>query len=156
MGSPFRLALRVAHLGITAVFIGLLGFGIGASVFREVGCGSRPPGPCEESPAGCAQQLRALRAELDRKLCEVQSGGGEKVSRVWDEWSVGWRRELTAVEGRCCLSKSTQPSEALRGLARAARELRELQGLYSTHVVQYGREIGAKAEAVDRELDPSR
>jgi hypothetical protein len=91
-----------------------------------------------------------LRQALDVKLSELQHAGGAG-SRIWDEWAVVWRRELAGVEGQCCLGQTAVP-DGFQRLVKADRDLRQLQALYTTHVVQYAREIGAKAEAVDREL----
>lgn len=153
MASRVRLALRMTYLGATASFITLLVGGIGISVYREMGYGPVRPVNCNEvEVASCARRLRVLRNELDAKLCEVQRAG-EEAPHVWDGWVLDWQRALAAVRSRCCLAE-TAPSGRLQGLVHAARDLGELQRLYSTHVVQYGREIGAKAEAVNREIDP--
>ncbi len=152
---PFRAVLLALYLGVTALLIGLLVRGVVVSIVTEMGLDRPAAGACGgETRDGCAASLQALAAELDEKLCAVDRSRGA-ASRLWDEWSVGWRRSLAAVEARCCLGGEKVPA-GFGALARAARDLRELESLYATHVVQYSREIGAKAEDVDRELSDLR
>jgi hypothetical protein len=146
---PFRITALALYLGVAGIFIGLLLRGVVGSIIVEMGLSAGNSQSCgAETADSCSQRLVALRRQLDVKLAEFQGTGGE---RLWDEWSVVWRRELAQVEGECCLGPKKVP-EGFQRLVRADRDLRLLQALYTTHVVQYAREIGAKAEAVDREL----
>jgi hypothetical protein len=148
---PFYVAVLSVYLGLAGIFMVLLGHGVVTSIIDEMGMSSRNPQACgAETPESCSQRLVALRQSLDVKLSELQHAGGSG-SRLWDEWAVIWRRELAQVEGQCCLGQKAVP-EGFQRLVRADKDLRQLQALYTTHVVQYAREIGGKAEAVDREL----
>jgi hypothetical protein len=148
---PFHLAVLTAYLGVAGVFVALLLNGVIGSITVEMGLSAGNPQTCgTETPDSCTRQLISLRQALDAKLSEFQRAGGSG-ERLWDEWSVVWRRELARVEGQCCLGRKEVP-EGFQRLVRADHDLRQLEALYTTHVVQYAREIGAKAEAVDREL----
>ncbi len=148
---PFRVAVLAVYLGVAGIFIALLGRGIVLSIIDEMGISGGNPQACgAETPDSCGQRLVSLREALDVKLSELQRAGAGG-ARLWDEWAVVWRRELASVEGQCCLGQKAVP-EGFQRLVRADHDLRQLQALYTTHVVQYAREIGAKAEAVDREL----
>lgn len=148
---PFHVALLCVYLGVAGALIALLGRGILVSIIDEMGLAGGNGQACgSETPDSCAERLVSLRQTLDVKLSELQRAG-QGGARLWDEWAVGWRRELAGVEGRCCLGQKEVP-RGFQRLVRADRDLRQLQALYTTHVVQYSREIGAKAEAVDREL----
>ncbi len=150
-----RRALLAIYLAVAACFVAILVRGVVLSIVNEMGMGPRRAGSCgARSPESCREQLVDLRRQLDVKLAEIQHAGlqGE---RLWDEWAAGWRRELASVSAECCLDQEEVP-EGFRALAQGERGLRELQGLYTTHVVQYAREIGDKAESVDRELGVSR
>jgi hypothetical protein len=147
----FRVAVFTAYFGVAGLFVVLLGRGVVGSIIEEMGFSGGNPQACgSETPETCSQRLISLRQALDVKLSELQRAGGGG-ARLWDEWAVVWRRELTSVEGQCCLGQKEVP-EGFQRLVRADHDLRQLQALYTTHVVQYAREIGAKAEAVDREL----
>ncbi|MHB8419963.1 MAG: hypothetical protein ACYDCL_17955 [Myxococcales bacterium] len=152
----FHRALLAAYLAAGALFFGLLVRGVTLSIIEEMGLGASRPGSCgARTPAFCRERLVELRRQLDVKLAEAEQGSGSRAERLWDEWSVGWRRDLARVAGDCCLDAEEVPA-GFRGLAHGERDLRELEALYTTHVVQYAREIGAKAEAVDRELELNR
>lgn len=150
---PVRLLLLALYLGVAAIFIGLIARGIVLSIIDEMGLHAADNARCRsQSPAACNARLVELRRQLDDRLAEIERTGGTRAERLWDEWSVGWRRELARVAGECCLSSGAPSPEGFRHLALAERDLRDLEGLYTTHVVQYARQIGAKAEAVDRDL----
>ncbi|HUB07567.1 MAG TPA: hypothetical protein VMB50_11225 [Myxococcales bacterium] len=147
-----HLTLLSLYLAVAAVFVGLIGRGITLSIIEEMGLGAGQASRCgARTSQSCQEELVDLRRELDVKLAEIERTGGSRAERLWDEWSAGWRRELGRVAGECCLDQTPVP-EGFRTLALAERDLRQLEALYTTHVVQYAREIGDKAEAVDREL----
>jgi hypothetical protein len=146
---PFRVAVTVLFIGVALALVGVLGVGVVRSLTEEMALDAVPTGG-RESFAECAADLNRLRAELDERLSAVERTGHE-AEEIWDAWSAGWRRELTSLELRC-RSAASPGSPSGRALAAAARDLRTLVGLYSTHVVQYAREIGGAVEQADRDF----
>jgi len=146
---PFRVAVFALFVGAALVFIGVLGVGIVRSLTEEMAL-APPVAGGRESFAECAADLKALRSELEERLSIVQRTGHE-AEEFWDTWSAGWRRQLSILELRC-RTAAAPDSPRGRAIAAAARDLTTLAGLYSTHVVQYAREIGGAVEQADRDF----
>jgi hypothetical protein len=146
---PFRVAVLVLFIGVALSFIGVLATGIVRSLTEEMAL-APPVAGGRESFTECAADLKALRSELEDRLAIVQRTGHE-AEELWDDWSAGWRRKLSILELRC-RTAAAPDSAAGRSLAAAARDLTALAGLYSTHVVQYAREIGGAVEQADRDF----
>jgi hypothetical protein len=146
---PFRVAVLVLFIGAALSFIGVLAVGIVRSLTEEMAL-APPIAGGRESFSECATDLKALRSELEERLSTVHRTGHE-AEELWDAWSAGWRRQLSVLEIRC-RTAAAPDSPRGRAIAAAARDLTTLAGLYSTHVVQYAREIGGAVEQADRDF----
>jgi hypothetical protein len=129
---------------------GFLGIALTVSVFlsarREVG--QPPPSNLvvtQEDLRACADGLDELFSELTERLRAVPAATpGASQDEVWATWMPTWRKQLLAIGARCRLLEGT-PEDA-RPLREAYVRLDKLQWLYTTHVVQYAREIGPRAD----------
>jgi hypothetical protein len=147
---PFRIAVAVLFVGVSLTFIGVIAAGIIRSLTEEMALDPATPVDGRETFAECAADLSRLRTALDERLALARRQG-HQAEEIWDAWSAGWRRELSALELRCQPAAS-RDSPAGRALASATRDLATLAGLYGTHVVQYAREIGGAVEQADRDF----
>jgi hypothetical protein len=141
----FRLVVFGIFVGFSTLYILLIARGIILSLMHQ---GALPlahvANECRRSPDSCAQGLADLRAALDQKSCELERTA-TRAESLWDDWSQTWQRDLSSLRGECCLAPGRAPPERVR-LARAAADLERLGQLYTTHLVQYAREIGPQAE----------
>ena len=132
-------------VAFATLYIALVVRGIVTSLLHQ---GALPAaslhGDCHRPPQSCADGLRALRSALDAKTCSLEQAGTE-AERRWDDFAIGWQRELAALRAECCLTSRDAPADRAP-LARAAVDLEKLGRLYTTHLVQYAREIGPTAE----------
>jgi len=142
---PFRLVVFGIFVGFATLFILLIARGIILSLMHQGALPlARVSNECRRTPDSCAQGLADLRAALDGKSCELERSGTQAES-LWDDWSQTWQRDLSALRSECCLASGRAPPERVR-LARAAADLERLGQLYTTHLVQYAKEIGPEAE----------
>lgn len=139
-------------IAFSTLYIVLVARGITVSLLDE-GAIDLPvhSGDCRRPPPVCARDLARLRESLDTKSCELQRTGTQ-AERLWDDWSIGWRRDLAGLEAECCLRPLDAPPDRAP-LARAAEDLKQLERLYTTHLVQYAREIGPQSERCQADLD---
>src|SRR5579863_4495264 len=155
--------MRVARIAAWLVYLGVAGFlavALIASVYSSASesVGRPPPVNAEVSAgdlAGCAAALDALFAELNERLQSVPSATPAATQEEsWDAWIPTWRRRLLTVGSQCRLISATPP-EAL-ALRDAYHELDRLEAQYTTHVVQYAREIGPGADRTRAALAKAR
>jgi hypothetical protein len=148
---PFRLAVFGIFVAFSTLYILLIARGIILSLMHQ---GMLPLTPmaneCRRGPDSCTQGLVELRAALDAKSCELERTG-TAAERLWDDWSQAWQRDLSSLRSECCLVSGRGPPGRDR-LARAAADLERLGQLYTTHLVQYAREIGPQAERCATDL----
>ncbi len=142
---PFRLAVFGIFVGFSTLYVLLIARGIILSLLHQGALPlARVSNECRRPTESCAQGLADLRAALDQKSCELERSGTQAENQ-WDDWSQTWQRDLSALRSECCLAPGRAPPERVR-LARAAADLERLGQLYTTHLVQYAREIGPQVE----------
>jgi len=148
---PFRIAAYAVFIGFSTLYVLLVARGIIVSLMHQ---GALPPArvsnECRRAPESCAQGLVDLRDSLDRESCQLERTG-TRAESLWDDWLQTWQRDLFALRSECCLAAGRAPPERAR-LARAAADLERLGQLYTTHLVQYAREIGPQAERCASDL----
>ncbi len=144
---------RLLRIGVWVVYLagsGFLGVALTWSVYQSArqSVGLPPPPNPEVSRSDlqvCGDSLASLSSELNDHLRAVPiSVPAATQDDVWQAWIPTWRARLLALAGRCRLIENTPP-EAL-ALRDAYADLNRLQGLYTTHVVQFAREIGKTAD----------
>jgi hypothetical protein len=141
----FRLVVFGTFVGFSTLYILLIARGIIVSLMHQGALPlTRVSNECRRTQDSCAQGLSDLRTALDGKSCELERNGTQ-AERLWDDWSQTWQRDLSALRSECCLAAGRAPPERVR-LARAAADLERLGQLYTTHLVQYAKEIGPEAE----------
>lgn len=156
MSRASKLAVWAVYLGVTG-FVGLaVTVGVLRSSYERMG---RPTAPNTAVTASdlraCLDGLNTLYVELNARLQAVPvTPPGPDQSQRWDEWTPPWRARLLALGGRCRLDDDPPPEAA--SLAVAYRRLGKLHGHYTTHVVQFAREIGRLADETRRALAEAR
>lgn len=149
--SPFRLAVFGLFVAFATLYIVLIARGIIVSLMHQGMLPlSQTATECRRSPDSCARGIAELRGALEAKSCELERTG-TAAERLWDDWAQSWQRDLAALRGECCLMPGRAPPDRDR-LARAAADLERLGQLYTTHLVQYAREIGPQAERCASDL----
>ncbi len=151
---PYRIAAMTLFVTLAVGFIYAVVQGLVLSLLHQ---GALPPKTstteCREAIDRCGEDLRALRARLEAKSCELQQSGTQ-AERTWDDWIVSWQHDLNALRGECCLGEGGGGERA--PLLRAATDLEQLGRLYTTQLVQYAHEVGPTSErcAADLALIP--
>jgi hypothetical protein len=155
--------MRLARIAAWLIYLGVSGFvavcliiGVYGSARDSVG--RPPPVNADVRPgdlAGCAAGLDALFVELNERLQAVPAATpGAAQEEAWEAWIPTWRRRLLTIGSQCRLISGTPP-EAL-ALRDAYTELDQVQALFTTHVVQFAREIGPRADRTRAALENAR
>jgi len=151
-----RIAAWLGYLGIS----GFIAVALIVSVYGSArdSVGRAPPLNAEVSAgdlAGCAAGLDSLYAELTEQLQAVPvAKPGAAQDEAWEAWIPAWRRRLLTIGSQCRLINGTPPEAT--ALREAYRELDQLQPLFTTHVVQFAREIGPRVDRTRAALEKAK
>lgn len=103
----------------------------------------------------CMRELDSLSTELNKTLdATLASWPARRSSVEWEDWSPNWRGRLLNVGARCRLSKGDVSGTA--ELQLAYQRLSELHRHYTTLAVQFSKEIGPHADALNEAMRRAR
>src|SRR5688572_18768459 len=134
---PFRALALGTYMFLIAVFVTLVVVSVVKSVWAM--SPSRPPAQAQVlTVTECISLAEKLWSQLEegrRALTNQPSARGVDVE--WSSFRVQWMQKLRRAEADCALdAKGRAP------LRTAFRQLEKVQDLYTTHAVQFAREIG--------------
>jgi len=121
------------------------------SVFRSVFAMSpKAPTAGQTLPVQeCAQQLRALFAELDGRQRQLSGESNVATSDLrWSQYRLGWLTRARQLESLCELS-----DPAREKLKTAFKSVDGVVDLYTVHAVQFAGEIGPALDSARVALD---
>jgi hypothetical protein len=144
---PFRAAVWVVYIGITAVIGGLVTIGVTKSVWSMTPKVHSSGGPLL-TPSECVHRARSLYAELDSKRQALSSAPEvRKADQEWTQFRMGWLSQLRDAEGACGIDEPGR-----EGLKKVYEQLDKLMDLYTTHAVQFAGEVGPTLDALKASL----
>jgi hypothetical protein len=146
---PFRAAVWVVYIAITAVIGTLVTIGVTKSVWSMTPKVHPTAGPLL-TPSECLDKARALYAELDARR-QALSAAAEvrKTDQDWTKFRMGWLTRMRDAEGACGVGESDREE-----IKKVYERLDKLMDLYTTHAVQFAGEVGPTLDALKASLHP--